>query len=277
MAVDPEAASGGRSGDAVAAATPALRIEGLRHSFGSLEVLAGIDLEVGAASSSRSSGPPAAVSRPCSSSPPGSPSRAPGGSRSPAGAAAAARLAGCAYMPQRDLLLPWLRAIDNAALALRLAGSSGREARRTAAPLFERLGLDGFERAWPEAALRRHAPAGRLRPHAADRQADAAPGRALRGARRDHARATCRAGFARRSRAEPRAVVARHPRRRGGSVLADRVVVLSPRPGRPVWEDAVPAADRAGDDRAAVVTAPSFVAAREAALHALGSAGGSAP
>src|SRR5215216_3516379 len=29
------------------------------------------------------------------------------------------RLSRCAYMPQRDLLLPWLVAIDNAAIALR--------------------------------------------------------------------------------------------------------------------------------------------------------------
>jgi ABC-type nitrate/sulfonate/bicarbonate transport system ATPase subunit len=61
----------------------------------------------------------------------------------------AARLAGCAYMPQRDLLLPWLAAIDNAALALRNRGAARAEARRAAAPLFERFGLAGFESTRP--------------------------------------------------------------------------------------------------------------------------------
>ena len=61
----------------------------------------------------------------------------------------AERLARCAYMPQRDLLLPWLAAIDNAALALRNRGASRAEARRVAHPLFERFGLAGFERSRP--------------------------------------------------------------------------------------------------------------------------------
>jgi NitT/TauT family transport system ATP-binding protein len=61
----------------------------------------------------------------------------------------AERLARCAYMPQRDLLLPWLPAIDNAALALRNRGASRAEARRAAHPLFERFGLAGFEGSRP--------------------------------------------------------------------------------------------------------------------------------
>ena len=63
----------------------------------------------------------------------------------------AARLGCCAYMPQRDLLLPWLAAIDNAALALRNRGASRAEARRLAHPLFERFGLAGFEGSRPAA------------------------------------------------------------------------------------------------------------------------------
>lgn len=54
-------------------------------------------------------------------------------------------------MPQRDLLLPWKRVLDNAALPLRLRGVPGRQARRTARDLFPRFGLSGFERAWPAA------------------------------------------------------------------------------------------------------------------------------
>lgn len=60
------------------------------------------------------------------------------------------RLARCAYMPQRDLLLPWLSALDNAALAPRNRGASRAAARGAAADLFERFGLTGFERARPD-------------------------------------------------------------------------------------------------------------------------------
>jgi ABC-type nitrate/sulfonate/bicarbonate transport system ATPase subunit len=59
------------------------------------------------------------------------------------------RLAGCALMPQDDLLLPWRSAIDNAALPLVNAGLSRREARELARPLFHRFGLEGFEREQP--------------------------------------------------------------------------------------------------------------------------------
>src|SRR5213083_877387 len=56
-------------------------------------------------------------------------------------AEASARLAQCALMPQRDCLLPWRTALDNACLALENQGLPRAEARRRAAPLFERLGL----------------------------------------------------------------------------------------------------------------------------------------
>jgi ABC-type nitrate/sulfonate/bicarbonate transport system ATPase subunit len=52
-------------------------------------------------------------------------------------------------MPQRDVLLPWLSALDNAGLALRVRGADREQARREAWPLFERFGLAGFERARP--------------------------------------------------------------------------------------------------------------------------------
>ncbi len=54
-----------------------------------------------------------------------------------------------ALMPQRDLLLPWLSAIDNAALALRVRGVSRSAARAQAAPWLERFDLAEFERARP--------------------------------------------------------------------------------------------------------------------------------
>jgi ABC-type nitrate/sulfonate/bicarbonate transport system ATPase subunit len=55
----------------------------------------------------------------------------------------------CAFMPQRDALLPWRHTIDNVAIGLELAGVSRGQARAQARPLLERFGLGGFERAWP--------------------------------------------------------------------------------------------------------------------------------
>ncbi|HEY8722271.1 MAG TPA: ABC transporter ATP-binding protein [Gaiellaceae bacterium] len=73
-----------------------------------------------------------------------------GGRISVAGATAPHdRLAFCALMPQRDCLLPWRSALDNAGLALENTGLSRPEARRRGAPLFERLGLAGSERLLP--------------------------------------------------------------------------------------------------------------------------------
>ena len=55
------------------------------------------------------------------------------------------RLARCAIMPQRDLLMPWRTALDNAAIALENRGVSKSDARSKTRPYFERFGLDEFE------------------------------------------------------------------------------------------------------------------------------------
>jgi ABC-type nitrate/sulfonate/bicarbonate transport system ATPase subunit len=49
-----------------------------------------------------------------------------------------------AYMPQRDLLLPWRTVADNAALALRIRGLPRRQARAAALAQLPRFGLAGF-------------------------------------------------------------------------------------------------------------------------------------
>ena len=54
-----------------------------------------------------------------------------------------------ALMPQRDGLLPWLSALDNAALALRVGGAAKAAARAAAHEHFAAFGLEGFERARP--------------------------------------------------------------------------------------------------------------------------------
>ncbi len=138
-----------RAGDARAAPGAAVAIRGLGHGFGALRVIERLDLSVGAGEVLGIVGPSGCGKSTLLELVSGL--RAPqlgtieiDGARS-----AAERLARCAYMPQRDLLLPWLPAIDNAALALRNRGASGAEARRAAHPLFERFGLAGFERTRP--------------------------------------------------------------------------------------------------------------------------------
>jgi len=58
---------------------------------------------------------------------------------------AAGRLRRCAWMPQRDLLLPWRDVLGNAALALENQGMGRKQARDRVAHLVERFGLAGFE------------------------------------------------------------------------------------------------------------------------------------
>ena len=55
------------------------------------------------------------------------------------------------YMPQKDLLFPWLTVLDNAALGLQLQGTAAGPARDEARALLPRFGLEGFERSYPNA------------------------------------------------------------------------------------------------------------------------------
>ena len=59
------------------------------------------------------------------------------------------RLGRIAYMPQKDLLLPWRTVQDNAALGLELTGTPRTEARARAGDLMGRFGLDGFAGFYP--------------------------------------------------------------------------------------------------------------------------------
>lgn len=53
------------------------------------------------------------------------------------------------YMYQKDLLLSWLKIIDNVALPLRVKGMPKKAARHEVAGLFEVFGLEGFEHKYP--------------------------------------------------------------------------------------------------------------------------------
>jgi ABC-type nitrate/sulfonate/bicarbonate transport system ATPase subunit len=130
--------------------TASLSARGLGHSFADVTALDGFDIEVGSGKTVAVVGPSGCgkstlLELICGLRNPDSGSIVVGGE-----AAAAARMAHCAYMPQKDCLLPWYSAIDNASLALRNKGASKAEARRQAGDLFARFGLEGFEQSRPE-------------------------------------------------------------------------------------------------------------------------------
>jgi ABC-type nitrate/sulfonate/bicarbonate transport system ATPase subunit len=168
-----------------------------------------------------------------------------------------------ALMPQRDLLLPWLTAIDNACLALRARGMTRAQARDVAAPWFERFGLDGFERSQP-ASL-----SGGMRQRVSFLRTLLA-GKPVLALDEPFAsldaitRAEMQGWLGHVLEAERRTVVLVTHDVEEAVVLADRVVVMSPRPGRAVAEIAVDVA------RPRRRTDPSVVALREQALEALG-------
>jgi NitT/TauT family transport system ATP-binding protein len=178
----------------------------------------------------------------------------------------AGRLARCAFMPQRDMLLPWLSAIDNAALALRNRGMHRRAAREQAGRLFERFGLGGFERTRP-AEL-----SGGMRQRVAFLRTLVA-GKPVLALDEPFAsldaitRAEMQGWLAEALRADPRTVVLVTHDVEEALYLSDRVAVLSARPARVVDELSAPA-PRA-PDRDAAVTDPEFIAVRERAMAAL--------
>jgi ABC-type nitrate/sulfonate/bicarbonate transport system ATPase subunit len=136
-----------------------------------------------------------------------------------------------ALMPQRDLLLPWLSAVDNAALALRIAGRPRGQARAQAGELFAELGLEGFEAAHP------HELSGGMRQRVAFLRTllSGKPVLCLDepfGALDAITRAEMQGWLGRALQREPRTVVLVTHDVEEAVVLADRVAVLSPRPGR---------------------------------------------
>ena len=168
-----------------------------------------------------------------------------------------------ALMPQRDALLPWATALDNAALALRVAGLGRAEARARAHEHFAAFGLEGFEGARP-AAL-----SGGMRQRVAFLRTLLA-GRPVLcldepfGALDALTRLSLQRWLAEALAREPRTVLLVTHDVEEAVLLADRVVLLSPRPGTvaEVLDVALPR-PRARDDAA-------VVALRERALEVLG-------
>ena len=180
------------------------------------------------------------------------------------------RLRACAWMPQSDGLLPWRRAVDNAALALRFAGVGRSAARERAGAMLRRLGLGEFERAWPRelsGGMRQRVAFARTLLAGRDVLLLDEPFAALDAITRADLQVWLRDTL----RAERRTTVLVTHDVEEALFLADRVLVLSPRPGTIVWETRAPAA-RAGEDRAAEVSSPQFVELRHLAQERLAEA-----
>ena len=171
-----------------------------------------------------------------------------------------------AYMPQRDLLLPWRSALANAALALECAGFGKADARRAAQPLFERFGLNGFERARP------HELSGGMRQRVALARTFLA-GRPLLLLDEPFAsldqitRGSLQEWLAEALSGEPRTVVLVTHDVQEAIYLADRVAIMSPRPGRIVAEIEVPI--ERPRPRRETITSPNFGHLERLALDAL--------
>jgi ABC-type nitrate/sulfonate/bicarbonate transport system ATPase subunit len=244
----------------------AVAIRGLGHSYGELRAIERLDLEVPAHGVLGLVGPSG-----CGKSTlleliaglqePSAGEVELGGARDPD-----ERLRRCAFMPQRDMLLPWLSAVDNAALALRNRGERRAAARREAGRLFERFGLDGFERTRP-AEL-----SGGMRQRVAFLRT-LVSGKPVLALDEPFAsldaitRAEMQGWLAGALEADPRTVVLVTHDVEEALYLSDRVAVLSARPAQVVEELRAPAPRAA--DRDATVTDPAFVAVRERAMAAL--------
>jgi NitT/TauT family transport system ATP-binding protein len=173
------------------------------------------------------------------------------------------RCAPAALMPQRDLLLPWASALDNAALALRAGGVGREQARKQVAPWLERFGLAEFARARP-AEL-----SGGMRQRVSFLRSLLA-GKPVLALDEPFAsldaitRAEMQGWLGQVLESEPRTVVLVTHDVEEAVLLGDRVVVLSGRPGRVI--ESVPVAlphPRRRSD-------PAVVALRERVLAALG-------
>jgi ABC-type nitrate/sulfonate/bicarbonate transport system ATPase subunit len=177
--------------------------------------------------------------------------------------AGSVRSAPAVLMPQHDLLLPWLSAVDNAALALRIARRPRAQARARAQELFTELGLGGFEAARP------YELSGGMRQRVAFVRTllSGKPVLCLDepfGALDAITRAEMQGWLARALQREPRTVVLVTHDVEEAVLLADRVVVLSPRPGRTVAELEI------GLPRPRARTDTAVTALREQAFTALG-------
>jgi len=250
-----------------AAETAGVQVTALHHHFAgerTVDVLAGVDLEVPAGAFVSIVGPSgcgkstmlrilAGLVVPTS------------GSATVGGQSAIGRPGTAAYMPQKDNLLPWRRALANATLGAEIAGVGRADAATRAMPLFERFGLAGFEMSWPSqlsGGMRQRLAL--LRTFLMDRSVLLLdePFGALDAITRRQMYAWLQDIWL----ADRRTVLFVTHDVEEALYLSDRVVVLSPRPGRVVTSIGV---DAPRPRSPSLVTDPAFVARKADLLAAL--------
>jgi ABC-type nitrate/sulfonate/bicarbonate transport system ATPase subunit len=176
------------------------------------------------------------------------------------------RLGRVGYMPWRDLLLPWLDAVGNAASALEVKGTSGVEAKKVAEEVLRQLGLEGFEGARPHelsAGMRQRVAFARTVLASESLLVLDEPFASLDALTRSHLHAWLQDAWPRLGRT---GLLVTHDVEEA-LVLADEVLVLSPRPGRILFRARVPF-ERPRTPR--LFAEPAFVSLRLQVLAALG-------
>ncbi len=180
--------------------------------------------------------------------------------------APAQRPGATSYMRQRDLLMPWRTALENAALALEVHGVPLNEARKRAAERFEEFGLAGFEDRYPSQL------SGGMRQRVAFLRTVLADRDLLMldepfGALDALNRATLQQWLVRLWEHEGQGVLMVTHDVDEAVFLADRVIVLSARPGTIIHEEEI---SLPRPRTRPMITSPAFLAHRAVLMDALG-------
>jgi len=177
------------------------------------------------------------------------------------------RLSRCAMMPQRDLLLPWRTALDNAMIAIENRGVTKKDARAKTRPYFEHFGLAKFEDVRPDAL------SGGMRQRVSFLRTLMAEKDILLldepfGALDSITRGQMQEWLLRALGDVPRTVLLVTHDVDEALLLSRTVVVMSARPGRVVRVIDV-GLQTEGHSRREIVTSPEFVELKESALEAI--------
>ena len=243
-----------------------VRANGVVKRFGEVEALAGVDLRLAAHARVAIVGPSGCGKSTLLSIVAGLETATEGLVEIDDASSPRERLARCALMPQKDLLLPWRTALDNACLALENQGVKRREARRRAEPLFERFGLQSFEDKRPaqlSGGMRQRISFLRTLLAGKDVLLLDEPFGALDALTRAQAQQWLLSAL----ETEPRTTLLVTHDVEEAILLCERIVVLSTRPGRIVLERPVDI-DRT-PPRREIISSPEFVRIKELALEAL--------